>query len=103
MNRTATRFSTGISDHKKNVIWKKHVLDYLKDADVDLVIGQSTASDTSKDTIHHQMIDQLQYVHDEYGIEVLAVRDNPRYSFNVLESLETDGFEETTRKMNLEE
>src|SRR5699024_4928277 len=103
MTRSATRFSTGYSDQEKKVIWNNHVLDYLKDADVNLVIGQSTASDTSKDTIHQQMIDQLQYVHDEYGIEVLAVRDNPRYSFNVLESLETDGFEETTRKMNLEE
>src|SRR5699024_9936382 len=44
-----------------------------------------------------------QYVKDEYDIEVLAIRDNPRYSFNVLESLETDGLEETKRKMNLED
>ena len=38
---------------------------------------------------------------DEYGIEGLAVRDDPRYSFNVLESLETDGIEETKKKMNV--
>ena len=49
------------------------------------------------------MVGQLQSVKDEYGIEVLAIRDVPRYSFNVLESLETGGLEHTTKRMNSED
>ena len=49
------------------------------------------------------MINQLLYVKNRFDIEVLAIRDNPRYSFNILESLEQRGIEETTKKMNLEE
>ncbi|MFJ8070575.1 acyltransferase family protein [Peribacillus sp. NPDC096447] len=100
MTRSGTRFSTGYADDDLKGIWVNNVLDYLKDADVDLVISHATASDTPNNKIQQQMVDQLQYVKDEYGIEVLAVRDDPRYSFNVLESLETDGLEETTKKMN---
>src|SRR5699024_6699110 len=77
-----------------------HVLDYLKDVDVDLIISQATASHSPTKEVHQSMVDQMQYVKDEYGIEVLAIRDNPRYSFNVLESLETNGSEETVKKMN---
>src|SRR5699024_10543635 len=102
MTRSATRFSTGYTEQVDKVTWNNHVLDYLKEEDVDLIVGQATASDTSKDVIHQQMIDQLQFVHDEYGIEVLAVRDNPRYSFSVLESMETSDIEDTTIKMNKE-
>lgn len=100
MTRSGTRFSTGYPDDDLKGIWNNNVLEYLKDADVDLVISHATASDTSSNKIQQQMVDQLQYVKDEYGIEGLAVRDDPRYSFNVLESLETDGIEETKKKMN---
>lgn len=103
ITRSGTRFSTGYPDDDLKGIWVNNVLNYLKDADIDLVVSHATAADTSNDTIHQQMIDQLQFVKDKYDIEVLAIRDNPRYSFNVLESLETDGLEETTRKMNLED
>ncbi|GIN23179.1 acyltransferase family protein [Siminovitchia fordii] len=103
MTRSGTRFSTGYNDDDLKGIWNNNVLDYLKDADVDLIISQATASDAPNNKIQQQMVDQLQYVKDEYGIEVLAIRDDPRYSFNVLESLETDGIEETTRKMNAED
>ncbi|MDY0404676.1 SGNH hydrolase domain-containing protein [Virgibacillus sp. 179-BFC.A HS] len=77
------------------------MLDYLKDADIDLVIAQATAADTSNMKIHQQMIDQLEHVKNEHGMEVLAIRDNPRYRFNVLlESLEINGLKETTIMMN---
>lgn len=103
MTRSGTRFSTGYPDDDMKGIWNNHVLDYLADADVDLILAQSTASDTAESKTHQQMMDQLQYVKDEYDIDVLAIRDVPRYSFNILESLETDGVEETTKKMNQEE
>ena len=102
ITRSGTRFSTGYEDDTLKGIWNKNVLEYLKDADVDLIISHVTAANSTKDKIHQQMVDQMQYVKDEYGIDGLALRDNPRYSFNVLESLETSSIKETTKKMNAE-
>ncbi|WP_407406490.1 acyltransferase family protein [Peribacillus sp.] len=100
ITRSGTRFSTGYSDDDLKGIWVNNALNYLKNEDVDLIVSQATAADTSNEKIQQQMIDQLQFVKDEYDIEVLAIRDSPRYSFNVLESLETAGLEETIKKMN---
>src|SRR5699024_2590693 len=100
ITRSGTRFSTHYADDELKGIWVNHVLNYLKDADVDLIISQATASHSTTKEVHQSMVDQMQYVKDEYGIEVLAIRVNPRYSFNVLESLETNGLEETVKKMN---
>jgi len=102
ITRSGTRFSTGYEDDTLKGIWNQNVLEYLKDADVDLIISHVTAANSTKDKIHQQMVDQMQYVKDEYGIDGLALRDNPRYSFNVLESLETSSIKETTKKMNAE-
>jgi len=102
ITRSGTRFSTGYEDDAPKGIWNQNVLEYLKDADVDLIISHVTAANSTKDKIHQQMVDQMQYVKDEYGIDGLALRDNPRYSFNVLESLETSSIKETTKKMNAE-
>ena len=102
ITRSGTRFSTGYQEDDLKGIWNQHVLNYLKETDVDLVVAQSTASDTDKLKIQHQMMDQLKYVKNEYDIDVLALRDVPRYSFNILESLETDGTNSTIKKMNNE-
>jgi len=103
ITRSGTRFSTGYSEDDLKNTWNNNVLDYLKDSDVDLVISHATAANTNKDKIHQQMVDQLQYVKDEFDIEVLALRDVPRYSFSVLESLEMNGKDQTIIKMNQEE
>lgn len=100
LTRSGTRFSTGYEPDSLKGIWNQNVLNYLKDADVDLIISHVTAADASKDSIHQQMVDQMQYVKDEYGIEGLALRDNPRYEFNVLEALETTSIADTTKQMN---
>lgn len=100
LTRSGTRFSTGYEPDDMKGIWNQHVLDYLKTADVDLVISHATASNTDNKTVQQQMIDQLLYVKNELGIDALAIRDNPRYSFNVLESLETKGETITIEKMN---
>jgi peptidoglycan/LPS O-acetylase OafA/YrhL len=102
LTRSGTRFSTGYSDDNPKAEWNKNVLEYLKDADIDLVIAQGSAADTLKWEIQQQMIDQLQYVKDKFGMEVLAIRDNPRYGFNVLETLEIIGYEKTKALMNEE-
>src|SRR5699024_7541957 len=92
MTRSGTRLLTGYDDDDLKGIWNNNVLEYLKDADVDLVISHATAANTGKENIQQQMIDQLEFINKEYDIEILAIRDNTRYSYNVIESLETEGF-----------
>ncbi len=100
ITRSGTRFSTEYADDDLKGMWNKNVLEYLQKEEVDLIIGHVTASNATKESAHQQMVDQMQYVKDEYGIDGLALRDNPRYGFSVLESLETAGIEETTKRMN---
>src|SRR5699024_170554 len=103
ITRSGTRFSTGYKDDDLKAEWNNNVLKYLEDVDMDLIVSHITAADTTKPEIHQAMIDQLQYVQDQFDVEVLGIRDNPRYSFNVLESLDTVGEEKTIKKMNQEE
>lgn len=103
ITRSGTRFSTGYKDDDLKAEWNNNVLKYLEDVDMDLIVSHITAADTTKPEIHQAMIDQLQYVQDQFDVEVLGIRDNPRYSFNVLESLDTVGEEKTIEKMNQEE
>src|SRR5699024_11251822 len=49
------------------------------------------------------IIDQIEYIKKEYDKEVLTYKNNPKNSFNVLESLETEGYDKTTQKMNKED
>lgn len=102
LSRYATKFSAGYKEEDQKYIWNQNVLNYLKNADVDLVISQATSADTANESVHQNIIKQLQYVKDQYGIEILALRDSPRYSFNVLEKLEIRGEEETKKLMNAE-
>lgn len=103
ITRSGTRFSTGYEEGDLKAEWNKNVLAYLQDVDFDLIVSHITAANTSKEQIHQAMIDQLQYVQDEHGVEVLGIRDNPRYSFNVLESLDTVGEAKTIERMNNED
>lgn len=101
ITRSGTRFSSGYDDDDLKGQWVNEVTEYLRDNadDIDLVISHATAADTDDDIVHQWMIDKLEEVHD-FGINVLAVRDNPRYDFNVLESLEIEGEEQTIQLMN---
>ena len=101
ITRSGTRFSTG---YKKNTLqddWVKNVENYLEKADdIDLVLSHVTASDTESEKIQQQMVDQLLKVKNNYGIEVMAIRDIPRYDFNVSEELEKHGEKDTIERMN---
>ncbi|GIO23404.1 acyltransferase family protein [Oceanobacillus sp. J11TS1] len=99
ITRSGTRFSTGYNDNDLKGQWVNNVTEYIKNNDIDLVISHATAADTEKDRIQQQMIDKLKEV-ESFGIEVLAVRDTPRYDFNVLEALELEGEEKTVEMMN---
>ncbi len=103
ITRSGTRFSTG---YKKNTLqddWVKNVENYLEKADdIDLVLSHVTASDTESEKIQQQMVDQLLKVKNNYGIEVMAIRDIPRYDFNVSEELEKHGEKDTIERMNKE-
>lgn len=101
ITRSGTRFSTG---YKKNTLqddWVKNVENYLEKADdIDLVLSHVTASDTESEKIQQQMVNQLLKVKNNYGIEVMAIRDIPRYDFNVSEELEKHGEKDTIERMN---
>lgn len=99
LTRSGTRFSTGYKEDDMKGIWVKEAFEYVKSNDIDLVIGQATASDTDRESIQNSLTNQLQLVADE-GVKVLALRDNPRYEFNVLEAIEQSSVEEATEKMN---
>lgn len=102
ITRSGTRLSTGYEDEKLKKEWVNNVLDYLEDADIDLIISQATVAHSPTKEVHQEITDQLEHIKNDLDIDVLALRDNPRYEFNVLESLETKGLEETTRQMNEE-
>ena len=103
ITRSSTRFSAEYASDSLEGMWNQDVLDYLKDSDVDLVVAQATTADQDNYQVQEEIAKQLKFVNEEYGIDVLAVRDVPRYSFNVLESLETKGKEGTIERMNAED
>ncbi|MBQ0138596.1 MAG: acyltransferase [Kurthia sp.] len=102
ITRSGTRFSSGYKEGDKKQIWVENATKYIKESDIDLVITHATAADTRNQKIQDALADQLQLLADD-GIKVLALRDNPRYTFNVLESIEQNGKEATIEKMNKEE
>lgn len=101
ITRSGTRFSTGYKENTLQDDWVKNVENYLEKADdIDLVLSHVTASDTESEKIQQQMVDQLLKVKNNYGIEVMAIRDIPRYDFNVSEELEKHGEKDTIERMN---
>lgn len=101
ITRSGTRFSNGYKEGDKKQIWVDAATKYIKEADIDLVVTHATAADTNKKNIQDALADQLQLLADD-NIKVLALRDNPRYTFNILESIEQEGEEVTIEKMNKE-
>ncbi|MEB7065703.1 acyltransferase [Mammaliicoccus sciuri] len=101
ITRSGTRFSTGYDDNSLKGQWVKNVENYLKKSDdIDLVLSHVTAADSNSDKIQQQMVDELLKVKNDYNIEVMAIRDIPRYEFNVSEELEKSGEKETIKLMN---
>jgi len=102
ITRSGTRFSTGYEEGSMKDQWVEKTMDYLKSNDIDLVVNHITASNTAKVNIQDALVEQMWLVNNA-GIKVLGLRDNPRYTFNVLESIEQNGEEATIEKMNKEE
>lgn len=101
ITRSGTRFTSVYNKEDDKAIWVENTLDYISKTDIDIVVAHGTTSDTKDEQVQEGLALQLQKVANQ-GIEVLALRDNPRYSFNVLESLEQSGEDETIKKMNAE-
>lgn len=102
ITRSATRFSTGYDEDDIKSKWVENTLAYIKEQDIDLVVGHATASNTDKERIQEHLLNPLREL-KEAGVQVLALRDNPRYKFNVVESLDQDGEQKTIEKMNREQ
>jgi len=94
----STEYNTGTPEDN----WNQSVLNYLEDSNVDLVITQATYSDNEQDQTQKNITEQLLYIKNQFDIDILALRDIPRYSFNVLETIESYGKENTIKKMNNE-
>jgi len=101
MIQYGTRLSQEFEEGTERDIWLKKVFKYLKEENIDLVITQATRSDEA-DYNQSNITNQLKYIKKNIDVDVLAVRDVPKYSFNVLESLEKSGIDKTTEKMNEE-
>src|SRR5699024_6322459 len=95
-----TRLSTEFEENTVRTSWLEEVYNYLENSsDIDLLITQATRSD--KDGYDQTNItDQLKYINKEFELDVLAMRDIPKYDFNVLESLEVNGLDDTIEAMN---
>lgn len=101
ITRSGTRFSTGYKENTLQDDWVENVENYLEKADdIVLVLSHVTASDTESEKIQQQMVDQLLKVKNNYDIEVMAIKDIPRYDFNVSEELEKHGEKDTIERMN---
>lgn len=103
ITRSGTRFSTKYDSTDPKVEWINGVVAYLQKEQIDLVVLHGTTSDSKSKNIQNGLVQQAEMLSNVYGIQVLALRDNPRYTFNVLETLETEGYDSTVEKMNNEE
>ncbi len=103
ITRSGTRFSNKYEANDQKLEWINGVVAYLQKEDIDLVILHGTTSDSRSEGIQNGLVQQAELLTNLYGIQVLALRDNPRYTFNVLETLETEGYDSTVEKMNNEE
>ncbi|WP_066190597.1 acyltransferase family protein [Gracilibacillus timonensis] len=99
ITRSGTRFSTGYEDDDLKGQWVSKATEYIKNHDIDLVISHVTAADTENTRIQQSMVDKLNEIYNS-GIKILALRDNPRYDFNVLETLDLEGEINTISSMN---
>ncbi|MEX5681616.1 SGNH hydrolase domain-containing protein [Staphylococcus cohnii species complex 1663] len=68
--------------------------------DIDLVVSHATSAASDSKWVQDQMVNQLNIVKNDYGIDVLAIRDIPTYNFNVAEEFDKYGEKKIINKMN---
>ncbi|MFW2449545.1 acyltransferase family protein [Staphylococcus cohnii] len=101
ITKSGTRFSSGYNDNSIKGKWVQNVNEYLENSDdIDLVVSHATSAASDSKWVQDQMVNQLNIVKNDYGIDVLAIRDIPTYNFNVAEEFDKFGEKKLIKKMN---
>lgn len=79
--------------------WNKNLIKELDKQDVDLVVTTADSSTDVNGQIDPLQLKQYQNITNT-KTPIMAIRDNPRYEFNVPETLDKFGEQETIKKMN---
>ncbi|MBG9209629.1 acyltransferase family protein [Mammaliicoccus sciuri] len=79
--------------------WNKNLIKELDKQDVDLVVTTADSSTDVNGQIDPLQLKQYQNITNT-KTPIMAIRDNPRYEFNVPETLDKFGEQETIQKMN---
>ncbi|WP_328807042.1 acyltransferase family protein [Nocardiopsis coralli] len=101
MTRNACQFSTEIQyrggeEYTNCTTWNQEVMTELETRDVDAVFGLASLTDPREDKEEHVPDGFLQrwYQLDAMGIDMIAVRDTPRFDFDVPECVDREGASE---------
>ncbi|OZT76896.1 acyltransferase family protein [Salinicoccus roseus] len=100
MTQLGSRFSTKHTSGPQKE-WNDNAIKYLQDhkEEIDLVVATADVGLADYPEPPEGMVEQLNRIGDDIGIPVMAIRDNQRFGFNIVEHLEQYGYEETRKKM----
>lgn len=76
--------------------WNKNLIKEIEKQDIDLVVTTADVSSDINGKVDPLQIEQFNNITDTKK-PILAIRDNPRYEFNVPETLEKVGEKETIK------
>ncbi|SDL33422.1 hypothetical protein SAMN05216216_1443 [Lacicoccus qingdaonensis] len=87
MIQVSSRFSTEHEEGTPQKEWNDKVIQYLNEneQDIDLVVSTADIGNTDFQEPPEGMVEQLNLIGDEIGLPVMAIRDNQRFGFNIVE------------------
>ncbi|WP_033353508.1 acyltransferase family protein [Nocardiopsis xinjiangensis] len=98
MTRNACQFSPEVQyragkEYPNCTAWNQQVMTELGSRDIDAVFGLASLTDSSEDGEEHVPDGFVQrwYQLDEMGIDMIAVRDTPRFDYDVPECVAQEG------------
>src|SRR5699024_12832037 len=102
MIQVSSRFSTEHKEGTPQKDWNDKVIQYLTEnkCEIDIVVATADVGSAELPEPPEGMVEQLNIIGDERGLPVMAIRDNQRFGFNIVEHLEQYGYESTKEKMH---
>src|SRR5699024_4497830 len=99
--QVGSRFSSQHPEGSTQRSWNERTLEYLAEnkQEIDLVVASSDIGVAETPEPPEGMADQLNFIGDDIGLPVMAIRGNQRFGFNIVEHLEQYGYESTKEKM----
>src|SRR5699024_3573581 len=101
MIQVSSRFSTEHKEGTPQKDWNDKVIQYLTEnkSKIDLVVATAAVGSANLPDQSLGMVEQRHISGDEIGMPVMAIRDNQRFGFNIVEPLEQYGYESTREKI----